>query len=75
MCFHQRAWGVPITVFVEKVSGEVLRDEAVWPGSWRPCAPKAQMLGSRRNHPVSLGQDYAASDYEQVTDILDVWFD
>ena len=26
---RQRAWGVPITVFVEKATGEPLRDQAV----------------------------------------------
>jgi len=72
---RQRAWGVPITVFVNKATGEPLRDQAVIDrvteifraeGSDAWFAAPAQRF---------LGEDYDAEDYEQVTDILDVWFD
>ncbi len=72
---RQRAWGVPITVFVNKESGEPLRDQSVIDrvisifkeeGSDAWFASPAQRF---------LGDDYNADDYEQVTDILDVWFD
>ena len=72
---RQRAWGVPLTVFVHKQSGEILRDEAV----------NARIVDAVRQtgadawfdtDPQSfLGDDYQADDYEQVSDILDVWFD
>jgi isoleucyl-tRNA synthetase len=72
---RQRAWGVPIALFVEKASGELLVDrevnqriiEAVTAegvDAWDP-ANAAQFLGAARN----------PDDYETVTDILDVWFD
>ncbi|MCJ9428464.1 isoleucine--tRNA ligase [Kordiimonas marina] len=72
---RQRAWGVPITIFVHKESGEILQDpevnarivQAVKEGgadAW--VAIPAQDF---------LGDAYKADDYEQVTDILDVWFD
>lgn len=71
---RQRAWGVPIAVFVHKKTGELLRDEAVnariadafekeGSDAWFSSEP-ARFLGE--HHP---------DDYEQVTDILDVWFD
>jgi len=72
---RQRAWGVPITVFVDKATGEPLRDQTVIDrvievfmeeGSDAWFASPAQRF---------LGDDYNADDYEQVTDILDVWFD
>jgi len=72
---RQRAWGVPITVFVNKETGEPLRDQAVIDritqifreeGSDAWFASPAQRF---------LGEDYKAEEYEQVTDILDVWFD
>jgi hypothetical protein len=55
-------------------NGEVLRDEAVNRASSRRSMPKAPMPGSRRPRRF-LGNDYNADDWEQVTDILDVWFD
>jgi len=71
---RQRAWGVPIALFVERKSGELLVDpevnarivEAVRAGgvdAW-DAENAAAFLGNRN-----------PDDYEMVTDILDVWFD
>jgi isoleucyl-tRNA synthetase len=71
---RQRAWGVPIAVFVHKATGALLRDEAVntriadafekeGADAWFSSPPQ-RFLGERHER-----------DYEQVTDILDVWFD
>ena len=72
---RQRAWGVPITVFVHKDTGAVLKDEAVN----ERIANAVEKAGADAWFQVDaqefLGADYAAADYEQVTDILDVWFD
>lgn len=73
---RQRAWGVPIAVFVEKKSGEVLRDQAVLDricaafreegaDAWYKPGAAARFLGEGRN----------PDDYEQVMDIVDVWFE
>ncbi len=71
---RQRAWGVPIAVFVHKGTGELLRDEAVH----ARIAEAFEKEGSDAwySSPPSrfLGEHHEA-DYEQVTDILDVWFD
>ena len=72
---RQRAWGVPITVFVDRRSGEPLRDPAVvariveafrteGADSWY-SSPPSRFLGNDRN----------PEDYEQVMDIVDVWFE
>ena len=72
---RQRAWGVPIAVFVEKRTGEPLRDPAVvqriveaftteGADAWY-SSPPSRFLGNDRN----------ADDYEQVMDIVDVWFE
>ena len=71
---RQRAWGVPIALFVEKKTGELLvdrelnqrivaavREQGV--DAW-DAANAASFLGNRN-----------PDDYEMVTDILDVWFD
>ncbi|WP_066918521.1 isoleucine--tRNA ligase [Methylobacterium sp. CCH5-D2] len=73
---RQRAWGVPITVFVHRETGEVLRDARVnariveafrqeGADAWFTDADGARFLAPEH--------DPAA--YERVTDVLDVWFD
>jgi isoleucyl-tRNA synthetase len=72
---RQRAWGVPITVFVHKQTGKLLRDAKVM----ERVAEAVEQEGADAwfASPPSrfLGNEYDAADYEQVTDILDVWFD
>ncbi|MFZ5610156.1 MAG: isoleucine--tRNA ligase [Pseudomonadota bacterium] len=72
---RQRAWGVPITLFVHKASGEILIDEAV--NARIIAAMRAGGADAWFTTPLQdlLGGAYAAADYEQVKDILDVWFD
>ncbi len=72
---RQRAWGVPIAVFVRKSDGALLQDDevnariadAVEKGTtdvWFTAGPQ-----------VFLGTKYEAADYERVNDIIDVWFE
>ncbi|MEC9078128.1 MAG: isoleucine--tRNA ligase [Pseudomonadota bacterium] len=72
---RQRAWGVPICVFVHKETGDILCDldvnarivkifEKEGADSWFASDPSR-----------FLSDGYTADDYDQVTDILDVWFD
>ncbi|WGF87110.1 isoleucine--tRNA ligase [Marinivivus vitaminiproducens] len=72
---RQRAWGVPIAVFVEKATGEVLRDPAVNARIEDAFAAEGADAWFASGPERFLGDAYAARDYEQVTDILDVWFD
>jgi isoleucyl-tRNA synthetase len=71
---RQRAWGSPLAMFVDKASGEPLRDPAVnnriaeiisreGADAWF-ARPAGDFLGNR---------DPAA--YEKIEDIVDVWFD
>jgi isoleucyl-tRNA synthetase len=72
---RQRAWGVPIALYVNRKSGEYLNDPAV----------NARIVAAFRqggadawfgaDHQALLGPDYDLADYEVVNDILDVWFD
>ncbi|MGR3571856.1 isoleucine--tRNA ligase [Brevirhabdus sp.] len=78
---RQRAWGVPLTCFVRKGAlptdeDYLLRDagvnarileafEAEGADAWYKEGAKARFLGA----------DYDAEAWEQVFDILDVWFD
>ena len=74
---RQRAWGVPIAVFVKRGTNDLLKDERVnaavaaafereGADAWFEPDAAARFLGA-------AGLD--AADYEKVDDILDVWFD
>ena len=80
---RQRAWGVPITVFVNTASGEVIPN-ADFAGSEEligriSAAIEAEgadawfAAGARERFLEGLVDN--AQDWEQVSDILDVWFD
>ncbi|MCL6729841.1 isoleucine--tRNA ligase [Sphingomonas hankyongi] len=71
---RQRAWGVPIAVFVERRTGALLVDHEV----------NERIVAAIRSHGVDAWDSENAAhflgnrnsdDYEMVTDILDVWFD
>ncbi|HJW41437.1 MAG TPA: isoleucine--tRNA ligase [Rhizomicrobium sp.] len=72
---RQRAWGVPIAIFVEKKTGKVLNDPAV--NDRIGQAFETEGADAWFNSPPArfLGNDRDPEDYEQVRDILDVWFD
>ena len=72
---RQRAWGVPITVFVDKRTGEPLRDEAVLERIAEAVETDGADTWYTSDPARFLGDDRRAEDYEQVTDILDVWFE
>jgi isoleucyl-tRNA synthetase len=72
---RQRAWGVPITLFVHRDSGEYLADRIV--NRRIVDAVRERGLDAWYDTPAEelLGNEYDAADYEKITDILDVWFD
>ena len=72
---RQRAWGVPIAVFVEKKTGAPLRDAAVMERIVAAFAAEGADAWFASDPSRFLGPGYDPADYEQVTDILDVWFD
>ena len=72
---RQRAWGVPIAVFVNRATGELLRDEAVEGRIVAAFAAEGADAWFASPPERFLGDAYRAGDYEAVTDILDVWFD
>jgi len=72
---RQRAWGVPIPVFVEKKSGEPLRDERVVERIAEAFEAEGADAWFSSDPSRFLGNDYNPDDYEQVKDVVDVWFD
>ncbi|MBS0531206.1 MAG: isoleucine--tRNA ligase [Proteobacteria bacterium] len=76
---RQRAWGVPIAVFVREKgdgSADILQDEIVnqriVEAFMQEGADAWYLEGARERF---LGPELAAQDWRKVDDILDVWFD
>ena len=76
---RQRAWGVPITVFVHRETKELLHDPKVDDSiasafdteggdAWFAAGAKERFLKAA-SKPVN------PADYDMVMDVLDVWFD
>ncbi len=72
---RQRAWGVPLTLFVEKATGNLLKDAAVNKRIADAVEARGADAWYTDDPQTFLGSAYKADDYEQVRDILDVWFD
>ncbi|NDC56111.1 MAG: isoleucine--tRNA ligase, partial [Alphaproteobacteria bacterium] len=72
---RQRAWGVPIALFVSRQTGEMLLDDKVFERI--AAAFEADGADAWYNRPARefLGDAYHHKDYEQVFDIVDVWFE
>ena len=72
---RQRVWGVPLPLFINKRSGEALRDPAVV----ERIAEAFEQEGGDAwfTSPAArfLGDSYNPEDYEQVRDVVEVWFD
>jgi isoleucyl-tRNA synthetase len=80
---RQRAWGVPITVFLHKETGQII-PSAKFPGSDELMA-RIRAAMTERGADAWFEKDAQQrflkglvadpDEWEQVTDILDVWFD
>jgi isoleucyl-tRNA synthetase len=71
---RQRAWGAPLAMFVDKTTGEPLRDPAVNERIIKAIADDGADAWFIRPDTDFLG-DLDPANYEKITDILDVWFD
>ena len=72
---RQRAWGVPIALYVNRKTGDYLVDPAVNArivDAFRKGGADAWFMA---DHQALLGDEHSLADYDIVTDILDVWFD
>jgi isoleucyl-tRNA synthetase len=72
---RQRAWGVPITLFVDRKSGQYLNDAGVNARIVEAIKAEGVDAWEAARAQEYLGDAYTCEDYEQVFDILDVWFD
>lgn len=72
---RQRAWGVPIALFVDRKSGQPLIDHEVNARIVAAIEAGGVDAWDEDRAQDYLGNEYSAADYEMVHDILDVWFD
>jgi isoleucyl-tRNA synthetase len=72
---RQRAWGVPITLFVKRGTGDYLQDPAVNARIIEAVRAEGVDAWDEARKAEFLGTDHDLDHYDMVTDILDVWFD
>ncbi|MDR1365736.1 MAG: isoleucine--tRNA ligase [Holosporales bacterium] len=72
---RQRTWGVPLTMFIDKKTGDILKDQSVIDRT--ASIIEKEGTDAWYSHPAQdfLGDKYKASDFEQVFDIVDVWLE
>ena len=72
---RQRLWGVPLPLFVEKKTGELLRDPAVIERVAEAFETEGGDAWLTSDPSRFLGPEHDPADYEQVSDVVEVWFD
>ncbi|MCB5944583.1 isoleucine--tRNA ligase [Acidocella sp. KAb 2-4] len=72
---RQRAWGVPIAIFVDKRTHEPLRDAQVVNRVVEIFTRDGADAWYARPASDFLGPDRNPDDYEQIFDVVDVWFE
>mgnify|MGYP001223536949 CR=1 FL=1 len=72
---RQRVWGVPLPLFIDKKTGKPLKDENVINRIADIYEKEGSNTWFSENPQRFLGDEYNADDYEQVKDVVEVWFD
>jgi isoleucyl-tRNA synthetase len=72
---RQRSWGVPIPIFTNKKTGEPLRDQAVIDRVAAAVEREGGDVWFSADPAQFLGNAYDPAEWDQVTDIIEVWFD
>ncbi len=72
---RQRTWGVPIAIFLEKRTGEPLKDKSVNQRIYETFVAEGSDAWFARPAQDFLGSGYDAKNYDQVFDVVDVWFE
>ncbi|MHA1558279.1 MAG: isoleucine--tRNA ligase [Alphaproteobacteria bacterium] len=72
---RQRVWGVPLTLFINKKTGEFLIDHKVNERIVKLISIDGVEAWRKYDVKDFLGDNYNDKEYEKVHDILDVWFE
>ncbi|MDA8701969.1 isoleucine--tRNA ligase [Candidatus Pelagibacter bacterium] len=72
---RQRVWGVPLPIFVNKKTKEVLIDDEVNENIASIYEKEGSDCWFSDGSQRFLGSKYKAEDYDKLSDIVEVWFD
>ncbi len=72
---RQRVWGVPLPIFVNKKSNEILIDDEVFENIANIYEKEGSDCWFSDNPQKFLGDKYNAQDFNKLSDIVEVWFD
>ena len=72
---RQRSWGVPLPIFINKKTKEPLRDQNVINRIAEIYEKEGSDCWFTDDPKKFLGDKYNTSEYEKLTDIVEVWFD
>ena len=72
---RQRVWGVPLPIFVSKKDGKVLIDDEVFNNIANIYEKEGSDCWFSDNPQKFLGTKYKASEFDKLSDIVEVWFD
>ncbi len=72
---RQRVWGVPLPIFVNKKSNEILIDDGVFENIAKIYEKEGSDCWFSDDPQKFLGNKYKAEDFEKLSDIVEVWFD
>ena len=72
---RQRVWGVPLPLFVSKETGQPLRDLEVVERIANIYEEEGSDTWFTEDPQRFLGEKYNLEDYDQVKDVVEVWFD
>jgi len=72
---RQRVWGVPLPIFINKKTNEILVDEELFENIAKIYEQEGSDCWFSDDPQKFLGKKYKAEDYEKHSDIVEVWFD
>ena len=72
---RQRVWGVPLPIFVNKKTKEILVDDEVNENVANIYEKEGSDCWFSDSPQRFLGEKYKSEDYEKLSDIVEVWFD
>ena len=72
---RQRVWGVPLPIFINKKTNEILVDDKVFENIAKVYEKEGSDCWFSDDPQKFLGENYKSEDFEKLSDIVEVWFD
>ena len=72
---RQRVWGVPLPIFINKKTNEILVDDEVIENIASIYEKEGSDCWFSDDPQKFLGENYRSEDFQKLSDIVEVWFD